>query len=130
MVRQDAAALEKIAAADRPAVLNAVIQAHVRRKAPDRAVAAAEELARNSKQTGDVYNAACGVALCVPLADTAEHAEQYAARAVVLLRQAVAAGYKDAAHMKKDPDLDALRDRDDFKALLKELEAVKPDGPK
>ncbi len=38
-------------------------------------------------------------------------------------RQAVAAGYKDAAHIKQDKDLGALRERDDFKALLAELEA-------
>jgi len=34
----------------------------------------------------------------------------------------VQAGYKDAAHMKKDTDLDALRERDDFKKLFAELE--------
>ena len=39
------------------------------------------------------------------------------------LQKAVQAGYKDAAHMKKDTDLDSLRDRDDFKKLLAELEA-------
>ena len=32
------------------------------------------------------------------------------------------AGYKDAAHMKKDSDLDPLRAREDFKKLLAELE--------
>jgi len=49
--------------------------------------------------------------------------EQYAARAVELLRQAVAKGYKDAAHMKKDTDLDPLRSHPEFQKLLKELEA-------
>ena len=39
------------------------------------------------------------------------------------LKQAVAAGYKDAAHMERDKDLDALRDREDFKKLLAELGA-------
>lgn len=39
------------------------------------------------------------------------------------LKQAVAAGFKDVAHMKQDTDLDALRDRDDFKKLIAELEA-------
>ena len=34
------------------------------------------------------------------------------------LKQAVAAGYKDADHMKDHKDLDALRDREDFKTLL------------
>jgi hypothetical protein len=49
-------------------------------------------------------------------------AEQYARRAVALLRQAVQKGYKDVTHMTKDPDLDALRARDDFKELLAQLE--------
>jgi len=37
------------------------------------------------------------------------------------LPEAVKTGYKDAAHMVKDIDLDSLRDRDDFKKLLAEL---------
>ena len=45
-----------------------------------------------------------------------------------LLRKAVKAGYKDAAHMKQDKDLDLLRDREDFKKLLAELEK-KPEKP-
>ena len=45
-----------------------------------------------------------------------------------LLQKAVKAGYKDAAHMKKDPDLDPLRAREDFKKLLAELEAGKSGG--
>jgi tetratricopeptide (TPR) repeat protein len=43
-------------------------------------------------------------------------------RAMEWLKKAVAAGYKDVARMKRDKDLDALRDRDDFKALVTELE--------
>jgi hypothetical protein len=30
--------------------------------------------------------------------------------------------YRDAAHMKKDTDLDPLREREDFKKLIAELE--------
>lgn len=44
-------------------------------------------------------------------------------QAIAWLTKAVAAGYKDADHMKKDKDLDALRDRPDFQKLLTELEA-------
>ena len=43
-----------------------------------------------------------------------------------LLAKAVQAGYQDAAHMKKDTDLDPLREREDFKKLLAELEAKFP----
>jgi hypothetical protein len=49
--------------------------------------------------------------------------ERYANRALDLLRQAVQKGYKDVAHMKKDTDLDPLRQRADFQQLIRELEA-------
>ena len=49
--------------------------------------------------------------------------KEYADKAMALLQHAVAKGYKNAGHMKQDKDLDVLRDRDDFKKLLAELEA-------
>jgi hypothetical protein len=51
-----------------------------------------------------------------------ELAQSYADRALALLRQAVARGYKDAAHMKQNPNLQPLRAREEFKTLLAELE--------
>jgi hypothetical protein len=39
---------------------------------------------------------------------------------------AYARGFKDAAHMKKDADLDPLRGRDDFRQLVAELEKEAP----
>jgi hypothetical protein len=57
-----------------------------------------------------------------PGADAARLAKEDADRAMEWLHKAVKAGYKDAAHMKKDTDLDALRERADFKKLLAELE--------
>ena len=39
-----------------------------------------------------------------------------------MLHKAVKAGYTDAAHMAKDKNLDPLRERDDFKKLIAELE--------
>jgi hypothetical protein len=95
----------------------------------------AAELARTSfDPVEDPYNAACLVTLCVPLAkqDTGlpEHnrsqlAEEYAEQAMDLLREVVQRGFKDAEHMKKDPDLDPLRARDDFKKLMAVLEEKK-----
>jgi hypothetical protein len=38
-----------------------------------------------------------------------------------MLRQAVAAGWNDARQTDRDPNLDPLRDRDDFRRLLAEL---------
>jgi hypothetical protein len=55
--------------------------------------------------------------------------DEYAQRAVALLRQAVQAGYKDVAQLKRDDDLDPLRQRDDFKMLLAELDKGKEPAP-
>jgi eukaryotic-like serine/threonine-protein kinase len=57
-----------------------------------------------------------------PAANLAQLSEEEADKAMAWLRQAVAAGYKDFAHLKKDTDLDPLRDREDFKNLMAELE--------
>jgi hypothetical protein len=46
---------------------------------------------------------------------------EYADRAIELLRKAVQAGWKDAAQMAEDTDLDPLRGREDFKKLMAEL---------
>jgi tetratricopeptide (TPR) repeat protein len=61
-------------------------------------------------------------------ASTAPEADAEAERAVAWLKQALAAGYKDATHIKKDSDLDSLRAREDFKKLVAELEPVKESG--
>jgi serine/threonine-protein kinase len=53
-----------------------------------------------------------------------ELAQKYADRAMTLLRQAVRQGYRDAAHLKKEPSLDSLRGRADFQKLLQELETA------
>src|SRR5262249_25853728 len=57
----------------------------------------------------------------------ARQADAEADRAMAWLKQAVAAGYKNASHMKQDKDLDALRDRADFTKLLAELQARPPE---
>lgn len=48
---------------------------------------------------------------------------EYGDRAIEQLREAVKAGYDNAKHASKDTGLDPLRDRDDFKAWLADLEA-------
>jgi serine/threonine protein kinase len=65
------------------------------------------------------YNFAC----CYALASgkSAQKKQEYADRAMELLNRAVQAGYKDAAQMKQDAELESLRDRDDFKKLLAKL---------
>ncbi|HZZ71430.1 MAG TPA: protein kinase [Pirellulales bacterium] len=87
-----------------------------------------ELLAKAEKTSADDwYNLACGFAVCsVGLRVEKADAERYRARAMELLRTAVAAGYKDATHIKNDNDLDSLRGRDDFQKLLEELEKKFP----
>jgi non-specific serine/threonine protein kinase/serine/threonine-protein kinase len=57
-------------------------------------------------------------------------ADEECDHAMVLLKQAIAAGFNSVAHMKKDPDLDPLRGRDDFKKLVAQLEGAKEQRPK
>ncbi len=79
----------------------------------------------------DAYDAACFLSRCIPI--VAKHdklndkqreaaAQFYGDAAMKLLREAVSKGYKDVPHMKKDTDLDPLRQREDFQKLVAELE--------
>jgi tetratricopeptide (TPR) repeat protein len=83
---------------------------------------------------GNAYDAAKYLALCIPIVrqddrTTAEQRDKQAAfygdEAMKLLREAVARGHKDAARPKRDPDFDALRERQDFQNLLTDLQDKK-----
>jgi tetratricopeptide (TPR) repeat protein len=97
-----------------------------------RATREAEALARRDGLTGlNVYDLACVYSQSSAAAardetlaptDRARLNEQYTERAMEFLKQAVAMGYRRPAVMKSDHDLDALRDRDDFRKLLAGLE--------
>jgi tetratricopeptide (TPR) repeat protein len=56
-------------------------------------------------------------------------AQEQADHSMMWLKRAVAAGFKDAAQIQRDAELDILRDRDDFKALVAELQAHTPSAP-
>ena len=56
-------------------------------------------------------------------AERSKQVRAYVDRALELLRQAVAKGFRNAAHMKQDKDLDRLRSHPEFQKLLTELEA-------
>jgi eukaryotic-like serine/threonine-protein kinase len=95
--------------------------------------ASAEMLEKlNQTDAMSLYNAACCRAMVASLQakakdpDAVRLAKQEADKAMAWLTKAVALGYKDAAHMKKDTDLDALRDRADFKKLVADLETKSP----
>ena len=61
-----------------------------------------------------------------PADDTCWALIRAADSAMVCLQKAVQAGWKDAARVKKDTDLDPLREREDFKKLIAELEKKFP----
>jgi len=86
------------------------------------ATASAYALSARWPEDGDtLYDCACVHALAASaVKGDAVLADRYAARAVALLPQAADAGYKDAKTLRKNPDLNALQGRDDFKKLLKE----------
>jgi serine/threonine protein kinase len=77
------------------------------------------------------YDAACYRAVTAAVLraggkpSEATQADAEADQAIAWLKKAVAAGYKNAAKMKQDKDLNSLSDREDFRKLLAELEASK-----
>ncbi len=95
----------------------------------------AEELARFGFQPPtDTYDAACYVARCIKLAEAdsqlteaerKQSAQEYAERAMKLLRQAVKLGFNDVAQIKSDPDLEPLCPCEDFQKLVAELESAR-----
>jgi serine/threonine protein kinase len=79
----------------------------------------------------DGYDAAGFLSGCIPIAakhqklndeQEQELAQFYGDAAMELLRDAVRKGYKDAAHMRKDVDLEPLRPREDYLKLMAELD--------
>jgi hypothetical protein len=81
---------------------------------------------------GYAYDAARALALCIPLIqkddklskeERASAVQFYGDGALKLLKTAVGKGWKNAARMKKDTDLDTLRERADFTKLVAKLEA-------
>ncbi len=88
----------------------------------DEALATAQErrsVAADAKV--GLYNFACDLALCAAIARDAAQRQAMATAAVDALRSAIAAGFHDAAHASRDPDLATLRDRDDVRQLLADL---------
>jgi tetratricopeptide (TPR) repeat protein len=85
----------------------------------------------NRTDANSLYNAACFRAVLAaamrggaPSAESTKQANDEADRAMSWLKKSIAAGFKDAANMSHDHDLDALRDRADFKRLLSDLQGA------
>jgi tetratricopeptide (TPR) repeat protein len=93
-----------------------------------RALPLFEEVANS--QAIDPYDRACVQAICaaivgkaadpLPPADQAR-SERFAEAAIAALREAIRGGHHNALMVESDPDFDAIREREDFKALLAEM---------
>jgi tetratricopeptide (TPR) repeat protein len=81
------------------------------------------------RDADSLYNIACCLAIASAIqakatkADALRLAADDADKAMEWLKKAITAGYKDRANLAKDADLDALRDRADFKTLLSAIPA-------
>jgi tetratricopeptide (TPR) repeat protein len=73
------------------------------------------------------YHMACCLALRIPPAITnrtsyeVDDSRRYGDQAMIALRQSVASGFKTLEIYRSTPELDPLRDREDFQALLMDL---------
>jgi serine/threonine-protein kinase len=67
-----------------------------------------------------LYNLACRLALCVQFSD-GDQKRLMEDEALGYLKQAVNAGWNNAAHTSRDADLMVLHERDDFRRLLAEM---------
>jgi eukaryotic-like serine/threonine-protein kinase len=86
-----------------------------------------EKLNRTDPES--LYSAACFRSITASVLRAADKspganrpADEEADRAMALLKQAITAGFNNAAHLKKDKDVDPLRGREDFKKLMAQLE--------
>jgi tetratricopeptide (TPR) repeat protein len=97
---------------------------------------AAEMAGRVRKQSGtdlgSLIDVACCFAICSDVVAASKPAgeltpeqsrlrEHYAGQALEALQAAVARGYRDVVNLETEPDLDAVRERPNFKALLDAL---------
>jgi tetratricopeptide (TPR) repeat protein len=116
-------ALELADGAERSSIRMSRAESLARAGMHTRAVAEAAALVGAPDVTAEaLYNAAGVYALAATAATTdAPAAARYAARATELLRQALARGYTDVAHLLRDGDLAPLRRRADYAALLWDL---------
>jgi hypothetical protein len=89
-----------------------------------------------SRSGEDSFNEGCCHAALAGLAGldgagvSAAEGKAEADQAMALLRKTVVTGYRDASGLRTDSALDPLREREDFKELLEELEqksAAKPE---
>jgi hypothetical protein len=84
----------------------------------------------NRSDPASLYRAASFRAICASALRTADNstastrdADREVDRAIGWLKKAIDAGFKNVPQMKRDPHLQSLRERDDFKNLLTRIDA-------
>ncbi len=77
---------------------------------------------------GKLFSVARAYAICAGQAGAVASAQRHAFidRGLGALRQAVASGFKDVTAAKTCPDLQALRDRSEYRDLVAELSVMNP----
>jgi serine/threonine-protein kinase len=90
-------------------------------RAEEAAEATGERMKLWPGNPGQLYDVSCEFALCLPIARDSAVRGRCADAAMAALRAAVAAGWSNAAHTARDPDLAPLHEWPDFRALLAEL---------
>jgi Tetratricopeptide repeat len=87
----------------------------------------------NLTDANNLYNSACFRALTAAeiratakSASAKREADADADRAMEFLKRAIHAGLSDKSQIETDSDLESLRNRDDFKKLLTELQPAQP----
>ncbi|HEV8071942.1 MAG TPA: serine/threonine-protein kinase [Planctomycetaceae bacterium] len=120
-----------------PALLPRAVEVRLRHFEKTKDVARCRQTAEmweklNRTDSDSLYRAACFRAVTAAVlhaadksTSTAHQADAEANRAMDWLKQAAAAGFKDAAHIKQDKDLNALRARPDFQQLVAKLQGAK-----
>jgi serine/threonine-protein kinase len=95
----------------------------------------AEEIRRLPEDGGSLVEVAGCYALCVLAVSRVkqEHNSEtdvlrkdYADQAIRALQQAVTQGYRNVVNLKTEPDLDAIREQPEFKALLENVQNPRP----
>jgi hypothetical protein len=91
------------------------------RQAEEAAEATGERMKLWPRNARQLYDASCEFALCMPIARDGSLRRHHGSEAMAALRAAVAAGWSDAVHTSRDPDLAPLHERPDFRTLLAKL---------
>ncbi|MEK7468546.1 MAG: alpha/beta hydrolase-fold protein [Planctomycetota bacterium] len=89
------------------------------KKYDEAAEAYLEHVTKRPDDGGAWYNLAC----CLSLLERKDDA-------IAALAQAVKGGFRDANHMKSDPDLEPIRKKKAYKAIVKELDGATGTKPK